>query len=157
MSADWNNWITIKDRNEWATSAWNWTSTISKTSTFLWTYYGVSATVSSGYVIPTQSQWNNIINLWVSLWAWGAGAWKDMASMLRMPYYWYKNNGSYYSTTDWYYWTRTVYTGSAKYYLRLKDSEISTTNSSSSYELLVRALKSTSVVPDNTWSVLYPN
>lgn len=216
LSSDGSNWLTIADKNLWATTVYNswdtlseancgkyyqwgnnywfpftWPTTTSGTqvnasSYWPWNYYSSSTYITwhdrwtttnvsnlrwwdtwtniamqwpcaNWYHAPTVAEWTDIINIWVSLWAWTSSWWNNVMTYLKLPYNWYRD----YSSTPvkwqwyWYYWTATPYSTYAACYFIHGASYISTQIFDRACSCSIRPFKNSAVQPDVNRTKLY--
>ena len=157
LSSDWTNWITIADKNEWATTVWNGTDSISSSSTFLWYPQEFNNIVApTGYHIPSDVEFNNIIQIWINMGAWSSWQWYIMTQLLRMPWLWYYRSGSWYQSQYRRFWTNVSESTNYGYRLNAWSSVLEVATENKNDRLLIRVIKDTPVQPDETRIVLYP-
>lgn len=114
-----------------------------------------------GFHVPLDSEWTNIINAGVTLWAWTSWTPLDLSMKLKIPLAWvrYTNDGSttnqstnwHYRTckfrmSNWYPWAYDFSINSVMY--EVQGGVITSWNS-------IRPFKNTAVVPDGSWTTIY--
>lgn len=218
ISSDWNTWLTIADKNLWATTVWNswdtltwancgnyfqwgniyafpnmgtvsfWHSSTKVSSEWYWplNYYNSSTWIDVNpwdtyynydlywwetdtveakrwpctiwYHIPSITEWTNIFNLWVTLWAWSASNYNSLLNYLKLPLVWIRNWSdttiAFVNQAAW-YWTATRSDiSNAKIFLVLW-----TVNLNSHYNIYygmpIRPFKNEAVQPDTNRTKLY--
>lgn len=216
LSSDWTNWITIADKNLWATQVYNDGDTLSQTncgnyyqwwnnygfpftwatitssatvnawSYWPWNYYSSSTFVTTNprdnsnndnlrwwvtwtneamkwpcdiwFHIPTKDEWQDIINAWITMWAWTSNWYANFISYLKTPLAWWLINWSpMLSDSYWYYWVSQQY--NTQYAYRL-DVDVNPKIDVQSYSwknvwFSIRPFANTPVQPDDSRTVLY--
>ena len=114
--------------------------------------------------IPTKDEWVNIINAWVTLWAWtlNNGGGNNASVYLKLPASWKR----YYASSDvnndrwWYYWSVTPYSGYGwihinifLYYSWTVYPEQTSEYRADGYP--IRPFKDSAKAPDSSWNTIY--
>lgn len=222
LSSDWESWLTISDKNLWATTVYNdgdtlseancgkyfqwgnnygfpftWPTATSSTKVnaqnyWPWNYYnsGTFITVTSSpytwdssqnqnlrwwttwtniamqwpcqdwFHIAKYSEWETIINTWITLWAWSSWDWDNFKKNLKIPKAWRLLNTTWsISNVDgtWFYWTPIVSdTSSWKVVtLRFSNTALWQYNYYWAEWHSIRPFKNDAVQPDTSWTKLY--
>jgi len=215
LSSDWENWITIADKNLWATStditsqssygnyfqwgncywfpiswhgawqwpisaAWYWPNNYYNDRYFVywnaywdssnnanlwwwitWTNEAMRWPCDTWFHIPSITEFNNLLNLWINIWAWTASGWDNMRDILLLPYWWVKAYSSsssrpiYSAWTYWYYWTANNYSNTNSYNLEFSSTINHTQNAAKAWGMNIRPFKNEAVQPDESRTVLY--
>ena len=112
----------------------------------------------NGFHIPTDTEWTNLINAWVSLWAWTNTWILNFTSMLKLPQMWAISWSSWTSKYDFwtyaYYWCGTCNDSNANC-LNASSSNIRKRTSYTANAMPIRAFKDTSITPDISWTTIY--
>jgi len=170
LSSDGSNWLTIADKNLWATTAWTtsesywnyycwwwvsdcrWTVTSSYTYTDNWANWTYTI-CPSWFYIPTRTDLTGLLSLYQTI------TWKttsaDFQSDLMLPLAWQKqaaNTTITYAWTWWYLWTKET-TWSNWYFFRI--ANLNTWNTAMWTWFSVRPFKTNAVQPDDTWTAIY--
>jgi len=222
ISSDWSTWLTIADKNLWATTVWNswdtltwancgnyfqwgniyafpnmgtvsfWHSSTQASVEWYWplNYYNSSTWIDVNpwdiststwfnfdlywwqtdtveakrwpcvvwYHIPSITEWTNIFNLWVTLWAWSASNYNSLLNYLKLPSVWIRNwsdtTMAYVNQAAW-YWTATrSNTNNAKIFLVLWTVSLSS-HYNIYYGMPIRPFKNEAVQPDTSRIKLY--
>jgi len=143
-------------------SPYDWASP--KNDNLRWWTTGTAAAMKwpcpDGFHIPSSTELTNLINIWISLWAWTASNGTWMINYLKFPATWYRAYNS---------WSVT---GNANTKLfRVRSSSVSGTNwmylvwatnvatvYSNGYRSMgyvIRPFKNEAVQPDSDWTVIY--
>lgn len=180
LSSDWTNWITIADRNIWATSCdisdtrsygnyysrWatkdrNWKSASWYTMQEDWSSWTQSI-APTWFHIPTQAEWTSIITALSSITYNNSLTYYQAMQYLLLPRSWqmldsettikYAENSWW-----WYYWTSTKWSTTASYIVRSTASYLHATWNAVWFPrwFSVRCIKNIWVQPDSTWTCLY--
>jgi len=146
-----STFITTNPRDSsWNSNLW-WSVT--------WTNGAMKWPCSEWYHIPTKSEWQTIINNWITMWAWAFDWYVNFVSYLKMPLAWWLINGSpMFSDSYWYYWVSEEY--NVNYAYRL-DVDVNPKIDVQTYAwknawFSIRPFANTPVQPDDSWTVLYP-
>ncbi len=124
-----------------------------------WTNEAMKWPCDSWYHIPTNIEFNNLLNIWYNLWAWSLSTDGDsIKNLLKLPYCWVKNRQ--YGTSDaqwtaWYYWTSESISSSNSYCYEILSSLSHITNFEKCWGMAIRPFKNEAVEPDRTWNKLY--
>ena len=111
-----------------------------------------------GFHIPLSSEWQSVYNVWVSIGAWGASWWDNFKNYLKIPLAWYlsyQNSGIQERWAYWYYWACSSsdigYADSLYFH---SAAIIPGSSGKKTNWFPIRWFKDSSVVPDNTRTVL---
>lgn len=159
MSWDWNTWITIADKNLWATEYWTEWQTEVAGCNYMWCFYCKwDWTLDTWYHKPSKEEFEDIINLWHAICAWDKNnGGLCVKKYLKMPWYWYETGGNYCQTTTAQYWTSTIFDSAYRCYLNI-DNAWCLQFTCARYDCrYYRPFKDDPVAPDNTWDILYQN
>lgn len=122
-----------------------------------WTNAAMQWPCSSGFHVPTYTEWSVIKTVWTTLWGW-SGDWTNFWIALKLPFTGNRDS----STTNIYnqnlgmYWTSKRFDTSSAYYLYLSSSSIVPMGYAYRAEgLPVRPFKNEAVQPDDSRTVLY--
>lgn len=111
-----------------------------------------------GFHIPLSSEWQSVYNVWVSIGAWGASWWDNFKNYLKIPLAWYlsyQNSGIQERWAYWYYWACSSSDIGYAYSLYFHSASINPWSSNKKTNWFpIRWFKDSSVVPDNTRTVL---
>ena len=140
------NWIDITNDEIWLDG------------TYSWEYKDYSAMqwpCPSGYHIPTSTEFTSLINITTSLF--GENNWTNIKTYLKMPTAWSRNYSWDIDNqwVHWRYWSSTWnWTSSYCMFFMWNYTSSVTTNGKWAW-YPIRPFKDISVIPDNTWTVLY--
>lgn len=156
LSSDGSNRITIADKNNFATEVWNWTDTIESNSPFLWyPQEFANTTAPTGYHVPSDTEFNNIIQMGINMGAWTSWWGYRMTQLLRMPWLWYCSSWSWYQSQYRRFWTNVSESNNYGYRLNAWSGVLEVSSEYKSDRLLTRVIKDTPVQPDESRTVLY--
>lgn len=151
LSSDGINWMTIADKDIGATVAWT-------TSASYWERYNFASipTASTGYYIPTKSDWESLMTLWQ--WITSSNSDDLIMQHLLIPWAWYKT--SWWTQSDiwaWLYWSSTSVSSSVAWWTRFYPSNtfMDMFQHNKNNRLTLREFKTTPVQPDSLRTVLY--
>lgn len=110
--------------------------------------------------IPTQTEWYNVVQAWISMWAWTASGWDNLCSRLKLP----RSGYLFYSNwTKWGSWNygryrTSTYSGSTNSYIFQVESSYITASAGNSqaYWHQIRAFCNESIIPTSSaWTAIY--
>lgn len=109
------------------------------------------------YHVPSQTEWQSLINVWTGLWG-ASGDSTSFWAVFKIPFAGYRtlsNSGTYWQGSRGYYWTTTPY--STKSYQFALVSWAIGVNSAQSRSLgnSLRCFKDEPVIPTANWTKLY--
>lgn len=142
-----SNWIWDSSNN---TNLWWWVT---------WTNVAMQWPCGNWFHIPKSSELTNLINVWVSIWAWTTSWWSNTKSYIKLPFSW--NLASTWWTLSWWWsfwwlwssnknWAWTAYAFIASAWTMSVNSSSVCTNGFS-----IRPFKNEAVQPDISRDVLY--
>lgn len=109
--------------------------------------------------IPTQWEWQNILNVWTSLWRWSSSSWNWVKTYLKMPFAWYLAYNSWTQNNTWYsigYWTSVWHKNNYSYSCSISSNWFTYNNSAyAAWWFNIRPFKNEAVQPYSNWTVLY--
>ena len=112
--------------------------------------------------VPLSSEWQAIVDAWVSLWAWTTWSnWHiNFSTYLKIPLAWFiewDTSNYEYKDSIWSYWSSTsISSWEWAYYLLFRSLFIRPQESTfDTYWMSIRWLKNTPVIPDSSWATLY--
>lgn len=162
ISDDWTNWITMQDKNRWATQVFEFSSQ-TFTSATCWdylTYYdAIWYTPPTWFHMWTNTDFNSVITMWLNLWAWREQWWLWFSTYLKMPCAWkYATNWQLYFV--WLMWSYYVHNDLTPENTLLFDTYIDTVEIKvvdwwTATRSPIRYVKDTPVIPDATRTRLY--
>lgn len=124
-----------------------------------WTNDAMKWPCESWYHIMTNTEWNSIYQIWVSLWAWASWQWDNMKLYLKLPYWWLRTYSTWWWSNIWsagYYWASIQRASWTWYALKISSSETSPQTSGVKWIWMpIRPLKNDAVQPREWWTVLY--
>lgn len=156
-----NDVVKVYDGSSWnEVGGWGWATYNAWPWIEIWTYNDYSAMrwpCPEGFHVPTKTEMQSLIDIWVSLSAWSTGN-TNMSIYLKLPPTWYRSwnssSGAVSSITTWYYQTCTKATSSNNYYLTFY-STTSIAHSGKTSANAIRPFKDRPVVPDSNWTTIY--
>lgn len=143
----WANWDNPENNNLW----W-WVD---------WTVYAMQWPCPTWYHIPSNNDFQNIMNIWNSLNLWDTTILEgpnNISKYLKMPFAWRLAPSDwihYVTWTQWAYWSSQYYDTSSASWLSFSNKIYYPDSFAKSYWLSIRPFKNEVVAPDNTWTKLY--
>ena len=150
------SWVNIKTVNG---NSIIWTWNINTYSSYTeYNYSAMQWPSSAWFHIPTDTEWDTIHTMGVTLWAWLSNAywWKNFATYLKMPYSWNRTRDS----SVWQQWTRWHYrtcigSWDSAEHLTLADTSRWLSGWYKSMWYSIRCFKDSPSIPDSWWTTIF--
>ena len=131
----------------------------------LYAWWSISVSDMQGpapkwFHVPLSSEWENINNAGISLWAWKWYTPVDFSTYLKIPMAGYRefNNTVYEIGSEGQYWSSSAHASDASYayFLMFRGSDVNpTAYANRARGIFVRCVKNSPTIPTASWTVLY--
>lgn len=126
-----------------------------------WTNKAMQWPCANNFHIPTSTELQNIVNIWVNMWAWASDGVVNFQTYLKLPIAWYRYNANWNAggRSQWFYWASTSFSTNQAYYIYIMwpSTLLIMNNGYRTYWYSIRPFTNNPIQPREwwTWTKLY--